>query len=123
MSVTTAERPATALDVLKDNFEAFAIAIVMALVIKHFCVEAFRIPTGSMEPTLLGEDRDALVERLVPELRRLPLHVAVAVLHRLVQIRTGLVPRTEPRLRLADEEGGLCLLVTGQDLGSVHRFE
>ena len=56
MSFTTAERPATALDVLKDNFEAFAIAIVMALVIKHFCVEAFRIPTGSMEPTLLGED-------------------------------------------------------------------
>lgn len=40
----------------KDNLEAFAIAIVMALVIKHFCVEAFKIPTGSMEPTLLGEN-------------------------------------------------------------------
>lgn len=39
---------------LRDNFEAFAVAIVMALVIKHFCVEAFKIPTGSMYPTLYG---------------------------------------------------------------------
>ncbi len=40
---------------LKDNLEAIAVAIVMALVIKHFCVEAFKIPTSSMRPTLHGE--------------------------------------------------------------------
>jgi signal peptidase I len=40
---------------LKDNFEAIAVAVVMALVIKHFCVEAFKIPTSSMYPTLRGE--------------------------------------------------------------------
>jgi signal peptidase I len=45
-----------AFDVLRENLEAFAVAIVMALVIKHFCLEAFRIPTESMNPTLLGED-------------------------------------------------------------------
>ncbi len=39
----------------KDNLEAIAVAVVMALVIKHFCVEAFKIPTSSMKPTLLGE--------------------------------------------------------------------
>ncbi len=39
----------------KDNLEAIAVAVVMALVIKHFCVEAFKIPTSSMRPTLLGE--------------------------------------------------------------------
>jgi signal peptidase I len=43
------------LDLLRENIEAFAVAIVMALVIKHFCLEAFRIPTDSMVPTLLGE--------------------------------------------------------------------
>lgn len=40
---------------LKDNLEAIAVAVVMALVIKHFCVEAFKIPTESMYPTLVGE--------------------------------------------------------------------
>ena len=40
---------------LKDNFEAIAVAVIMALVIKHFCVEAFKIPTGSMYPTLHGD--------------------------------------------------------------------
>lgn len=44
------------LAVVLDNLEAFAVAIVMALVIKHYCVEAFKIPTSSMEPTLLGDD-------------------------------------------------------------------
>lgn len=44
-----------AFDALRENLEAFAVAIVMALVIKHFCLEAFRIPTESMYPTLRGE--------------------------------------------------------------------
>jgi signal peptidase I len=42
---------------LRDNIEAFAVAIAMALVIRHYCVEAFRIPTGSMMPTLYGDGR------------------------------------------------------------------
>ncbi|MEE8104795.1 MAG: signal peptidase I, partial [Planctomycetota bacterium] len=40
--------------VIRENIEAFAVAIAMALVIRHFCLEAFRIPTGSMKPTLYG---------------------------------------------------------------------
>lgn len=43
-------------DVVRENIEAFAVAIVMALAIKHFCLEAFRIPTSSMKPTLRGEN-------------------------------------------------------------------
>jgi len=42
---------------VRDNIEAFAVAIAMALVIRHFSVEAFRIPTGSMMPTLYGDDK------------------------------------------------------------------
>ena len=40
---------------LKENIEAVAIAVVMALVIRQFAIEAFKIPTGSMTPTLLGD--------------------------------------------------------------------
>jgi signal peptidase I len=42
---------------VRDNIEAFAVAIALALVIRHYCIEAFRIPTMSMNPTLLGDYR------------------------------------------------------------------
>ena len=38
----------------RENLEAIVVAVIMALVIRHFCVEAFKIPTSSMEPTLFG---------------------------------------------------------------------
>ena len=53
------------LSILKDNLEAIAIAIVMALVIRHFCVEAFEIPTRSMEPTLHGAQDHKVGDRIL----------------------------------------------------------
>ncbi|MHC4660284.1 MAG: signal peptidase I [Planctomycetota bacterium] len=41
----------------RENMEAIIIAIVLALVIRHFTVQAFEIPTGSMAPTLYGDHR------------------------------------------------------------------
>jgi len=41
----------------RDNIEAIVIAYLMALIIRCFCVEVFKIPTGSMEPTLYGDTR------------------------------------------------------------------
>jgi signal peptidase I len=43
---------------IKENFEAVVVAFIMALVIRCFCLEVFKIPTASMEPTLLGDARD-----------------------------------------------------------------
>ncbi|MDP6958067.1 MAG: S26 family signal peptidase, partial [Planctomycetota bacterium] len=40
---------------LKENIEAIVIAFVMALVIRCFFIEVFKIPSSSMEPTLLGD--------------------------------------------------------------------
>jgi len=40
---------------LKENIEAIVIAFIMALVIRCFCIEVFKIPSSSMEPTLLGD--------------------------------------------------------------------
>lgn len=48
---------------LADNLEAIAISIAMALVLKFFVVEAYQIPTGSMQPTILGyEDEDKSIK-------------------------------------------------------------
>jgi signal peptidase I len=40
---------------IKENIEAIVIAFIMALVIRCFCIEVFKIPSSSMEPTLLGD--------------------------------------------------------------------
>lgn len=42
---------------VRDNLEAFAVAIALALVVRHFSLEAFRIPSKSMMPTLIGSER------------------------------------------------------------------
>ena len=38
----------------KENIEVISFAIVMALGLKVFALEAYQIPTGSMQPTLMG---------------------------------------------------------------------
>ncbi len=42
--------------IIREYVEAFAIAIVLALIIRAFVVQAFKIPSGSMVPTLLVGD-------------------------------------------------------------------
>ncbi|HEC24895.1 MAG TPA: signal peptidase I [bacterium] len=41
---------------LWDYFKAIAIAIIVALIFRTFVVQAFKIPSGSMEPTLIPGD-------------------------------------------------------------------
>ena len=49
----------------RDNIEAILMAIVMAIVLKYFIVEAYRIPTGSMQPTLMGNSRTGVYDRIL----------------------------------------------------------
>ena len=41
---------------LRENIEALVIAVILALFIRAFVVQAFKIPTGSMQDTLLVGD-------------------------------------------------------------------
>ena len=42
---------------LREWIESLVIAVILALVIRTFVVQAFKIPTGSMRTTLLEGDR------------------------------------------------------------------
>ncbi len=46
----------SALSVVKEYIESFAIALIFALIVKCSVVEAYKIPSGSMEDTLLIGD-------------------------------------------------------------------
>jgi signal peptidase I len=43
--------------ILREWLESIIIAIILALFIRAFVIQAFKIPTGSMRPTLMEHDR------------------------------------------------------------------
>ena len=49
----------------RDNVEAITMAIVVAVMLKYFVVEAYKIPTGSMQPTLMGNDETGIYDRIL----------------------------------------------------------
>jgi len=49
----------------RDNIEAFAVAVIMAVVLKYFVLEAYKIPTGSMQPTLMGNEETGIFDRVL----------------------------------------------------------
>ncbi|MCO5168626.1 MAG: signal peptidase I [Planctomycetes bacterium] len=48
---------------LGENLRELAFAAILYLILRHFAVEAFVIPTGSMAPTLLGNNYRVTCER------------------------------------------------------------
>lgn len=58
-------------EVVRENVEAIAMALVLALVVREFAFEAFKIPTASMEPTILGNEGRRKGDRLLANKWRL----------------------------------------------------
>jgi signal peptidase I len=52
---------------IADQIEALAVAIAMALVLKFFLVEAYQIPSGSMQPTILGDPGAQIFDRVLAD--------------------------------------------------------
>jgi signal peptidase I len=59
------DKPAATRRPWRDNIEAIVMAIVMAVMLKYFIVEAYQIPTGSMQPTLMGSDEAGIKDRII----------------------------------------------------------
>ena len=53
---------------MKEWVEPIVIAVILALIIRTFVVQAFKIPTGSMRPTLIEGDR-ILVSKFIYKFR------------------------------------------------------
>jgi signal peptidase I len=64
MSSPAPETPAFRKSVAREYLESIVVAVILALFIRTFAVQAFKIPTGSMEPNLLIGDH-LLVNKLV----------------------------------------------------------
>lgn len=66
------KKPKPLMGPVRQNLEAFGVAILAAVLLKWFCIEAFQIPTSSMQPTLMGGagvfDR-ILVDKILPLIR------------------------------------------------------
>jgi signal peptidase I len=54
---------------IKEWIEPIVIALILALIIRTFVVQAFKIPTGSMRPTLIEGDR-ILVNKFIYKFKR-----------------------------------------------------
>jgi signal peptidase I len=69
----------------REYFESIVVAVILALFIRTFAVQAFKIPTGSMEPNLLVGDH-LLVNKFVFAPIATPLERAVLPMR---EIRRG----------------------------------
>ena len=49
----------------RDNVEAVTMAIIVAVMLKYFLIEAYKIPTGSMQPTLMGNPETGIFDRVL----------------------------------------------------------
>ena len=71
---TKSKKKAPTMGPVRTNLEVIGVAILAAVLLKWFCLEAYQIPTSSMQPTLMG-DTDAgvndriLVDKLVQTIR------------------------------------------------------
>jgi signal peptidase I len=55
---------------LRENVEVLLVAVLVAMAVRTFVIQPFKIPTGSMQPTLYGIIKDFDCDRNVPFVER-----------------------------------------------------
>ena len=57
----------------RENIEALTMAVVIALLFKSFILEVSKIPSGSMQPTLMGSPETSIFDRVLVDKLSFPL--------------------------------------------------
>jgi len=63
--MTKAKKKIPLMGPIRTNLEAFGVAILAAVFLKWFCLEAYQIPTSSMQPTLMGDQSAQVFDRIL----------------------------------------------------------
>src|SRR5690606_22781278 len=79
------EAPAKTRHRIRENIDALAIAVLMAVLMKYFAIEAYQIPTSSMQPTMMGSKVAGIYDRILVDKSRYlltePKRFDIAVFH------------------------------------------
>lgn len=67
------ERPKKSRHPWRENIEALTMAVVVALLFKSFILEISKIPSGSMQPTLMGNPETQVFDRVLVD--KLSMHM------------------------------------------------
>lgn len=51
--------------IVTENLECLAIAGIVALILNQFFIQAYKIPTGSMQPTIIGDADQGIFDRIL----------------------------------------------------------
>lgn len=114
---------------VRTNLEAFGVAILAAVLLKWFCIEAFQIPTSSMQPTLMGDTAAGVYDRILVDkmlqLIRDPKRWDITVFKYPLQKNQNYVKRIGgmPGDRLTIEGGNVYQVVDGADGKRTFRIE
>ncbi|MCC6785119.1 MAG: signal peptidase I, partial [Planctomycetes bacterium] len=105
---------------VREQIDAFAIAILMAVLMKYFAIEAYQIPTSSMQPTMMGSKSAGVFDRILVDKSRYlffePDRWDIAVFRYPIRVQQSYVKRIAglPGEKLCIRGGNLYLL-TGSD--------
>lgn len=104
---------------LRENVEVFVVAISVAMAVRAYVVQPFKIPTGSMQPTLNGITVDPEAQKHWYD--RFPLNLAGLVLFGESYREVHAKDSGQMQVVGVKEDTGEFLIRIGRQLHAVHR--